>query len=82
MFRSLATPGDGNCFYHAVADQLRFLSLKRFTAQELREQMSCRLRDQPILKVMYWPVFLPVTTAGLVDAWLGAREYSYSELSQ
>ena len=47
------TPGDGNCFFHAVCDQLVMLGLSHQTADELRSSVIDFLKSHPTIKVMH-----------------------------
>ena len=47
------TPGDGNCFFHAVCDQLVMLGLPHQTADELRSSVVDFLKSHPSIKVIY-----------------------------
>ena len=45
------TPADGNCFFHAVADQLSLLGLPHQSATRLRNGIVCYLKDHPQVQV-------------------------------
>lgn len=45
------TPGNGNCFFEAVRDQLKRLELPLISAYQLRLNIIKFCRDNPILKV-------------------------------
>ena len=42
-------PGDGNCLFHAVSDQLIRLKLKRYRHRQLRAMAIKQLRSHPII---------------------------------
>ena len=44
-------PEDGNCFFHAVSDQLSLLRLKHQDAEELRYQVVSYLTSHPRIQV-------------------------------
>ena len=46
------TPADGNCFYHAVADQLCLLGCPPQTAVQLRRNVVAYMHSHPELEVM------------------------------
>ena len=46
------TPADGNCFYHAVADQLCLLGCQPQTAVQLRRNVAAYMHSHPELEVM------------------------------
>ena len=43
------TPGDGNCFFHAISDQLDRLQLPAKHAKELRTMLVKYLQDLPLV---------------------------------
>ena len=45
------TPADGNCFFHAVADQLSLLGLTHQSAAQLRNNVTNFLAYHPQVKV-------------------------------
>ena len=45
------TPADGNCFFHAVADQLSLLGLPHQSAAQLRNDIIHHLRYHPEVEV-------------------------------
>ena len=45
------TPADGNCFFHAVADQLFLLGLQHQSAEQLRNDIILYLRYHPQVEV-------------------------------
>ena len=45
------TPADGNCFFHAVSDQLSLLGLPRQSAAQLRHNVVVYLMCHPKIKV-------------------------------
>jgi hypothetical protein len=52
-----ATPRDGNCFYHAVSDQLFLHRLPPRSADQLRNDLASFLVDNPVLQVCIFPLF-------------------------
>ena len=45
------TPADGNCFFHAVADQLSLLGLPHQSAAQLRNDVVLYLKYHPQIEV-------------------------------
>ena len=45
------TPADGNCFFHAVADQLSLLGLRKHSAAQLRNCVTLFLEHHPQVEV-------------------------------
>ena len=45
------TPADGNCFFHAVADQLSLLGLQHQSAAQLRNHVTLFLEYHPEVEV-------------------------------
>jgi hypothetical protein len=48
---STPTPGDGNCFFEAVSDQLKRLGLPPQNAQMLRSNIVQYCKENSVLKV-------------------------------
>ena len=45
------TPADGNCFFHAIADQLSLLGLPHQSAVQLRNNVTSFLEQHPQVRV-------------------------------
>ena len=47
QYREPRTPGDGNCLFHAIADQLRIHNIRDISHQDLRRQVVNHLQQNP-----------------------------------
>ena len=45
------TPADGNCFFHAISDQLTLLGKPRQSVAQLRERVVQFLKENPRVEV-------------------------------
>ena len=52
-------PGDGNCLFHAVCDQVRRLGIGRMRHTELRQKTIAHMKENPyVVNVIYHLCYL------------------------
>ena len=66
------TPKDGNCFFHAVSDQLQRLENWHVTAEDLRGKVVGFMKNKPNLQVR--KIFCMVPCTCIISSFICIRE--------
>ena len=79
-YRQPPTPGDGNCLFHAMSDQLKRLNMPEQTAAQLRKAVVEYLRAHPttpdgdhlkeFVSHRAWDTYLKMSTPGTWGDWI------------